>query len=82
MHRTEGREEFLLRCLKERQESLVIRVSRGNASAENVASGYMYIAGGIVELDAAISMVEEILFGKRAQEPVPAKPWDDYGVRS
>jgi hypothetical protein len=81
-HRAEGREELLLRRLKERQDALIMRVTRGGAPAENVASGYMYLVGSIVELDNVISIVEEVLLGKRAPEPTQDKPWDDYGVRS
>jgi hypothetical protein len=82
MHRTEGGEEALLRRLKERQDALIARVSRGNAPADNVVGGYMYLAGGVAELDAVITMVEEILFGRSTTPPVETKIWDDYGVRS
>jgi hypothetical protein len=81
MHSADTREEILLRRLKERQEQLVARVSRGNAPADNVIGGYMYLAGGIVELDAAIGLIEEIMFGRGGEPPVSIQIWDDYGVR-
>lgn len=82
MARSEDREEILLRRLRERRTALIESVSRGKVSAENVAGGYLYIAGGIVELDAAIALVEELLFHRGVPEPVSSgKPFDPYGVR-
>lgn len=63
--RGEDSPERLLRLLKEHQDALIQRVSRGMATANNEAGGYMHTAGQVVGLDDAMRIVRECLYGER-----------------
>lgn len=62
--RGEDSHERLMRLLREQQNLLIERISRGNASAESVPGGYMHIAGQVVGFDTAIAIVRSCLFGE------------------
>lgn len=62
--RGEDSHERLMRLLKEHQDGLIQRVSRGHATADNKAGGYMHIAGQVVGMDSAIAIVRSCLYGE------------------
>jgi hypothetical protein len=65
----EDSHDALLRRLREHQDALIARISRGNTPADNTSGGYLHVTGQVVGLDVAIGLVREILFGDRPQEP-------------
>jgi len=75
--RGEDGHERLMRLLKEHQDGLIARVSRGHATADNIPGGYMHTAGQVAGLDRAIQIVRECLYGDPPTivEELPAKAY-------
>ena len=62
--RSEDTHDRLMRLLHDHQSRIIERISRGNVSAENVAGGYLHLAGQVVGIDAAIVIIKNCLFGE------------------
>lgn len=71
--------DAVLRRLRDQQDGLIYKISRGNAPPDNQPGGYMYMAGQVVGIDFAIALVREIFFNDRPEE-VERTISERYGV--